>query len=90
MAISGHVDTLWKHLWTRENPCRKAKNKLLCPRVHSNTTSLTDAVIGRIQPSVGNAAANIARALVATREAAEFDARLSRLEADDLAAEPPA
>ncbi len=47
-------------------------------------------ISGRIEPGVANAAANIARALVATREAAEFDARLAALEAGDVASEPPA
>ncbi len=51
---------------------------------------LKGVVAGKLAPNVGNAAATIARALVAIREAAEFDARLAALEAGDLAAEPPA
>ncbi len=51
---------------------------------------LKGVIAGRIQPSVGNAAANLGRAMIATQEAAEFDARLAALEAGDVAAEPPA
>ncbi len=36
---------------------------------------------GKLAPNVGNATANIARALVSVREASEFEARLTALEA---------
>ncbi len=51
---------------------------------------LKGVVAGKIAPSVGNAVANLGRTIIATQEAAEFDARLATLEAGDVAAEPPA
>ncbi len=40
MTSSGHVDTRWKHLWTRRKPCGKAINRPLCPRVHKTGSLL--------------------------------------------------
>ncbi len=42
---------------------------------------LKGVIAGKIEPGVGNAAANIARALVSVREASEFEERLTALEA---------
>jgi hypothetical protein len=39
-----------------------------------------DVVAGRVAPSVGNCAANIARALVVVRDAGEIETRLAALE----------
>jgi len=45
--------------------------------------TLRAVISGSTEPGVGNAAANIARALVAVREATELEARLTALEAAD-------
>ncbi len=42
---------------------------------------LKGVIAGRVEPGVGNAAANIARALVSVREASEIEDRLRELEA---------
>ena len=43
--------------------------------------TLTKVIAGQTEPGVGNAAANIARAIVAIREAVEIEERLAALEA---------
>ncbi len=42
---------------------------------------LKGVIAGRVEPGGGNAAANIARALVSVREASEIEDRLRELEA---------
>ncbi len=42
---------------------------------------LKGVVAGRVEPGVGNAAANLGRAIVAVREATEYEERLAALEA---------
>jgi hypothetical protein len=41
---------------------------------------LTDVIAGKLEPGVGNAAANIARAMVSIQETQELEERLSALE----------
>ena len=43
--------------------------------------ALRAVLAGKIEPGVGNAVANLARAAVAVREATELEARLAELEA---------
>ena len=45
--------------------------------------TLRGVIAGRLEPGIGNAAANIARALIAIREATDLEARLTALEAAD-------
>jgi len=45
--------------------------------------TLRAVIAGRLEPGIGNAAANIARALVAVREATEIETRLTALETAD-------
>jgi hypothetical protein len=42
--------------------------------------TLRAVIAGRIEPGIGNAAANLARALIAVREATEIETRLAALE----------
>ncbi len=46
MVISGHVDTRWTHLWTREKAHSEAINGPVCPRVHKNRGVFHESVIG--------------------------------------------
>jgi len=45
--------------------------------------TLRAVIAGRLEPGIGNAAANIARALIAVREASEIETRLTALELAD-------